>query len=65
MNNLYSNNYPVINLYKRSSSRSEIVTQIIYGEGFRIISRLSKWLKLELKKVNMSVTLKKNNLFLN
>ncbi|MBL6857321.1 MAG: C40 family peptidase [Pelagibacteraceae bacterium] len=49
MNNLYSNNYPVINLYKRSSSRSEIVTQIIYGEGFRIISRLSKWLKIRIK----------------
>ena len=49
MNNLYSNNYPVINLYKRSSSRSEIVTQIIYGEGFKIISRFSKWLKIRIK----------------
>ena len=45
MNNLYINNHPIINLYKKASIKSEIITQMIYGEGFRIINKSSKWLK--------------------
>jgi len=49
MNNLFSNNYPIINLYKKASTKSEIVSQMIYGEGFKIINRSSKWLKIKIK----------------
>jgi hypothetical protein len=49
MNNYYSNNYPVINLYKKASTKSEIVTQMIYGESFKIINKSSKWLKIKIK----------------
>ena len=49
MNKIYSNNYPIINLYKKASSKSEIVTQMIYGEGFKIIGRSLKWLKIKIK----------------
>ena len=48
MNNLYSNNYPVINLYKRTSLKSEVVTQMIYGEDFKIINKSLKWLKIKI-----------------
>ena len=49
MNKLFSSNYPIVNLYKRSSSKSEIVTQMIYGESFRIDSKSSKWMKIKIK----------------
>ena len=49
MNNLYSNIYPIINLHKDPSSKSEIVTQMIYGEGFRIIRKTLKWIKIKIK----------------
>ena len=43
MNNHYSNNYPIINLYKKASStKSEIVTQMIYGDRFKIINKTFK-----------------------
>ena len=44
MNKIYSNNFPVVNLYKSASSKSEIVTQMIYGEGFKVINKSLKWL---------------------
>ena len=49
MSSLYLNNYPVISLYKKPSSKSETVTQMIYGEGFKIINKTSKWLKIKIK----------------
>ena len=49
MNKIYSNIYPVINLYKKASTKSEIVTQIIYGESFKILNKSSKWLKIKIK----------------
>ena len=49
MNNFYSNNYSVINLYKKTSNKSEIVTQMIYGEGFKIINKSLKWFKIKIK----------------
>ena len=49
MSSLYLNNYPVISLHKKPSSKSETVTQMIYGEGFKIINKTSKWLKIKIK----------------
>ena len=49
MNKFFSNNYSVINLYNKPSSKSEIVTQMIYGEGFKIINESKKWLKIIIK----------------
>ena len=48
MNKIFSNNYPVIDLYKKSSHKSEIVTQMIYGESFKIIKKTSKWIKIKI-----------------
>ncbi len=49
MNKLFSNNYSIINLHKKPSSRSEIITQMIYGESFNIINKSKKWIKIKIK----------------
>ena len=49
MSSLYLNNYPVISLHKKPSSKSETVTQMIYGEGFKLINKTAKWLKIKIK----------------
>ena len=49
MNSLYLNNFPIINLYKKPSIKSEVVTQMIFGEGFKIINKSARWLKIEIK----------------
>ena len=59
MNNYYTNNYPIINLYKKTSLKSEIVTQMIYGESFKIINELSQWMKIRIKEDGYTGYLKK------
>jgi len=49
MNNFYTNNYYIINLYKKKSLRSEMVSQMIYGESFKIINKTSTWMKIKIK----------------
>ena len=49
MNKIFSNNYTIINLYKTSSYKSKIVTQMIYGESFKVINKYSKWMKIQIK----------------
>ena len=42
MSKIFTNNYPLINLYKKMSIKSEIVTQIVYGQSFSIIKKGNK-----------------------
>ena len=44
-----SNSYSVINLYKKASTKSEVVTQMLYGESFSILERNGRWLKIKIK----------------
>ena len=44
-----SNNYSIINIYKKPSTKSEVVTQMIFGESFSIFKRNGKWLKIKIK----------------
>jgi hypothetical protein len=39
MNKYFTNNFSVINLQKKPSRKSEIVTQMIYGESFSILKK--------------------------
>ena len=48
MNKIYSNIYPICNLYKRNSKKSPLVTQIIYGQKFSIKKKTNKWLKIKI-----------------
>ena len=49
MSKFYTSNFPIINLHKKASSRSEIVTQMIYGDTFSIIKKMKKWLRIKIK----------------
>ena len=48
MRNKFSNNHPIINLYKKKSITSKIVTQMLYGENFAILRRYGNWCKIKL-----------------
>ena len=52
MTKYFTNNFSVINLYKEPSLKSEIVTQMIYGDSFSISKKSKKWLKIKIKEDN-------------
>ena len=52
MARFFTNTYSSINLHKKASAKSEIVTQIIYGDSFSIIKKTNKWLKIRIKEDN-------------
>ena len=49
MTKYLTNDYSLINLHKKSSTKSEIVTQMLYGESFSIFKRNGRWLKIKIK----------------
>ena len=52
MTKYFTNIYPEINLYKKPSTKSEIITQMIYGDSFSIFKKSKKWLKIKIKEDN-------------
>ena len=40
-------NYSVANIYSKSSSNSEVISQILYGEKFKIIKKQKNWYKIK------------------
>ena len=49
MNKYLTNNFSIIDLYKKPSSKTEVVTQMIYGESFSVLRKTKKWLKIKIK----------------
>ena len=41
------NNYPLINIYEKSSIKSKISSQLLYGEKFQILKKKKGWLKIK------------------
>ena len=41
------NNLSTINVYKNKNIKSEIVTQLIYGETFKILKKKRNWIKIK------------------
>ena len=64
MTKYLTNNFAIINLYKKPSTKSEIVTQMIYGDSFSISKRSKKWLKIKIKEDGYNGFIKNKN-FLN
>ena len=52
MQNKLSNNYPIINLYKKKSITCEIATQMLHGENFSILRKFKNWYKIKLHNDN-------------
>ena len=48
MSKIFTNINPVTNLYKKMSMKSEMVTQMIYGDSFAISKKTKKWLKIKI-----------------
>ena len=61
MSKFFTNTFQDINLYRKKSSRSEIVTQMIYGDTFSIIKKNNKWWKVKIKGDNYKGFIKKKN----
>jgi len=58
------NNYfyqkPLANIYAKPSKNSEVISQIIFGEKFKILSRKNNWLKIKTIYDNYNGFLKNN-----
>ena len=48
MNKYFTNTFSIINVYKKLSTKSEIITQMIFGESFTVTQRKGKWLKIKI-----------------
>ena len=49
MNRYFTNLFTFVNLYKKPSIKSEVVTQMIYGDSFLVSKKSRKWLKIKIK----------------
>jgi len=41
------NNSPVINVYKKNNIKSEVATQLLYGDTFKKIKKTGTWIKIK------------------
>ena len=64
MKTYYSNNFSYTKVFKKMSTNSEMVTQMIYGDSFSIILKKNKWFKIKIKEDGYIGYIKKKNLFL-
>ncbi len=49
MTKFFTSNKAVINLHKKMSYKSEIISQLIYGESFSLIKRTNNWFRIKIK----------------
>ena len=61
MTKYFTNTFPVINLYKKPSIKSEVITQMLYGDSFSISKKTQKWLKISIKEDNYKGYIRSNN----
>tara|TARA_A100000164_G_C21862777_1_gene750980 strand:+ start:446 stop:1207 length:762 start_codon:yes stop_codon:yes gene_type:complete len=47
MSKNFSLKHPFVYMFKNSSKKSEVVSQILYGEKFKILSKQKKWIKIK------------------
>ena len=41
------NNFPLINIYEQPKANTELSSQMLYGEKFKIINKKGNWLKIK------------------
>ncbi|MAJ22961.1 MAG: multi-domain protein [Candidatus Pelagibacter sp. TMED64] len=41
------NNYTIINVYEKQTLNSKVVTQLIYGDSFKKLKKIGKWIKIK------------------
>ena len=40
-------NFPVVNIYKKRNTKSEVVTQLLYGDSFKVIKKKGPWFEIK------------------
>ena len=55
--------FSIINIYKKKSIKSEIVTQLLYGDTFKKLKKNGIWLKIKNDKDNYIGYIKDKNFF--
>ena len=61
MKNNYFYKKPLSNIYKKPSKVSEVISQIIYGEKFKILSKNKSWLRIKTSYDNYTGYIKNEN----
>ena len=61
MTKQFTNIFFIINLYKKPTIKSEVVTQMLYGDNFSILKRKRKWLKIKIEEDGYKGYIKNNN----
>ena len=61
MTKYYTNIINVLNIYKKPSKKSEIVSQMIFGDSFSIIRKFDQWIKIKTKEDNYIGYIKNKN----
>ena len=52
MTKFYTNTIAVLNIYKKPSLKSEVTSQMIYGDSFSILRKTARWIKIKTKEDN-------------
>ena len=55
------NNLTVINVYKKKTKKSEVVTQLLYGDSFKKLKKVGKWIKIKNNIDNYKGYIKRKN----
>jgi len=58
-------NYPIINVYKKNNIKSEIVTQLLFGDTFQKIHSKANWIKIKINLDQYKGFIKKREFTLN
>jgi len=53
-------NLSVINVYKKKSIKSKLLTQLLYGESFKLIKKNGLWIKIKNDSDSYKGFIKKN-----
>ena len=58
-------NIPVTNIYSKPSLKSEVTSQILYGEKFKVLSKKRNWVKIKTSFDNYKGFIKKDKFYKN
>ena len=59
------NNLSILNVYKKKTEKSKVVTQLLYGENFKKIKKFRSWIKIRNSSDNYIGYIKNKNFPLN
>ena len=56
-------NLSVISVYNKKNTKSKVVTQLLYGDAFKILQKNGSWIKIKNDLDNYKGFIKKKNFF--